>query len=147
MNASSILDKVGGRKAAACLVALIAVVGIYLAKGSVSEQLTDMIKYIITAYLGANVGADIVAAVQTKVEQPLAAEITLTPTKSDGDSLIDAHVVGTLHKIEALVNAHSQSLDEIKQTLNTVAASVQLGNQALDFMISNKTPIAQPRIT
>lgn len=83
------LDKVGGRKAAACLTGLIAVVGCFLYTGSVNSDLVDAIKFLVTAYIAGNVGADTVAAVQAKLETaPAAPQVDFSGVEGKLDALI-----------------------------------------------------------
>jgi hypothetical protein len=70
MKAVDLINSIGGRKAAACLSALIVAVVACLIKGDVPAGLADILKYIVTTYVAANVGADVVAAVAVKTSSP-----------------------------------------------------------------------------
>jgi hypothetical protein len=71
------LSSVGGRKAAACLTALIIAVLAVMFKGDVPPGLIDMMKYIVGVYVAANVGSDLVAVAQSHVDKK---ETTVTET-------------------------------------------------------------------
>lgn len=66
------LEKVGGRKAAACITGLAVVVGIYLIKGTLDETVVDAVKFLVTTYLGGNIAGDVVQAFKERSQEPAA---------------------------------------------------------------------------
>jgi hypothetical protein len=60
---NNLINTIGGRKAAACLTGLAVLVGCFLYKGSLPNELVEAVKYLITTYLAGNIAADVVAGV------------------------------------------------------------------------------------
>lgn len=57
------LERIGGRKAAACLTGLAVIVGCFLLKGNLPQQLIDGVQFLVTTYVAGNIGSDVVQAV------------------------------------------------------------------------------------
>lgn len=96
-----LLAQVGGRKAAACLTGLVVVVGLYISRGPLDENVLDAIKFLVTTYLAGNIASDVVSVVTTRVESR--AEVAVAQASvPERDERIDVLVQGQKSTTEAL---------------------------------------------
>lgn len=86
----NLLEKIGGRKAAACLTGVLAIVGLYIYKGPLDPNVLDGIKFLVTTYLAGNIGADAVAAIASRSAAPEAIQSPSTEPDPRIDALLQA---------------------------------------------------------
>ena len=106
---NNLINTIGGRKAAACLTGLLVLVGCFLYKGSLPNELVEAVKYLITTYLAGNIAADVVAGVQStavaKAQSP-------TPEVYD-----DSAITQRITSMEQAVGMQDQTLRQIVAVL------------------------------
>jgi rRNA-processing protein FCF1 len=100
---NNVVNTIGGRKAAACLTGLAVLVGCFLYKGALPNELVEAVKYLITTYLAGNIAADVVAGVQTAALNKATAE-----SKYD-----DSAISQRLSSIEQAVSTQDQTLRQV----------------------------------
>lgn len=121
---TSLLDKLGGRKMAMCLLGLALCVGAVYLKGDVPEGFREMLKYILTAGIGGNVASDIVAAVQTKVEGTAEAA-KIEAKESPASPTVKVDLSGIESSLSKVVDSNGQVLNVLQQH-----------GQALQYLLS-----------
>ena len=114
------LERVGGRKAACIITALIICVGVFLIKGNIPEGVADMLKYLVAAYLAGNVGADVVAAVVSKNETTPPPAVGVVPAPSEA---------------VAVQEAPSAAVEGSAETLGQIANGVSACQQGISYII------------
>ena len=118
------IEKIGGRKAAACLVGLVVIVGCFLMKGVIPTELVEAVQYLVTTYLAGNVMSDVVqnvAAVSSKRAEvaalaPVDANIS---TPAYDDSAVQAR----LERLEQALAAQANTLQAVVNHLSTPPAN------------------------
>jgi hypothetical protein len=112
------IDSVGGRKAAACLTALLIAVGAFLIKGDLPEGLADMIKYIVTTYIAGNIGADVIASVGAR-------KATQIETTTAPEAIREAISADT-----------SEALTRIEEGQKQLGAGIKVCQDGLSYIVS-----------
>jgi ascorbate-specific PTS system EIIC-type component UlaA len=98
------VEKIGGRKAAACLTGLIVIVGCYLLTKSIPNELIEAVKYLVTTYLAGNIASDVVVGVNAKLQSAAAVEhpvVNLEPINQ------------RIANIENIVKVQDQTLQQV----------------------------------
>jgi hypothetical protein len=84
---TSVIETVGGRKAAACLIGLAVLTATFFVKGAIPDQLLDAVKYLVTTYLAGNVVSDVVSGIsdtaQAKATNPAPVAVVAAPSYDD----------------------------------------------------------------
>lgn len=99
---TNIVNTIGGRKAAACLTGLAVLVGCFLYKGNLPNELVEAVKYLITTYLAGNIAADVVAGVQATAE-----------AKASGAAFDTQQVAERVSAIEQALGVQAQTLQQV----------------------------------
>jgi hypothetical protein len=124
------VDKLGGRKAAACLIGLAAVVGCYIAKGAVPAELNEMVKYLVSTYLAGNIAADVVGGINAKMKAT--AEKAPAP-------VVQAAPPVDLGPINARIDSSNEVNEEairlVGERVETLANMVQAQDQTLKQIV------------
>lgn len=123
------IGKLGGRKAAACLIGLGAVVGCYLAKGAVPGEVTEMVKYLVTLYLGGNIAADVVANVTAVKSKAVDAQQAVTSA-----TVVDGAVTSAKMAQVDLSGVQSQ-IDDLNVQVETLTQTVKTQDQTLQQVV------------
>lgn len=112
------VEKIGGRKAAACLMGLITIVGCFLFKGVIPSELVEAVQYLVTTYLAGNVMSDVVqnvAAVSSKKAEVAALAPADTNIMTPYD---DSALVSRLGKLEEAMAMQGNTLQAIVNHLS-----------------------------
>lgn len=115
-----ILELLGGRKAAACITAIIVGIAATVLKGDIPAGLADLLKWVVTAYVAGNVGSDIVAGVVTPKppgSQPVADAIS----KDEGEAKPEAVKAAAEETPVAPSTAAQMDNSEIMNALGHIA--------------------------
>lgn len=102
----SIVSSIGGRKAAACLTGIVVIVGCFLLKGTLPDQLVDAVKYLVSTYLAGNVASDLVENVANR---PAAAP----PVDISGIQSSVEQVKNELGQVRAAVQTQDETIRQI----------------------------------
>ncbi len=121
------IEKIGGRKAAACLTGLIVVVGCFLYKGALPNELVQAVQYLVTTYLAGNVMTDVVAnvaAVSSKKADIAASTPVVLPSYPYDDSLITQR----MSSFERALQEQNTTLTQVVGFLQNNSAAPQANN-------------------
>lgn len=113
------INSIGGRKAAICIVTLAVCVGIVLVKGDVPDGLQTMLQFIVGTYIAGNVGADLVAA------------------KRAGDEAKAAPTTTALEAVtEVIASDNSDALARIEEGQKQLGAGIKVCQDGLSYIVS-----------
>jgi len=135
------LERIGGRKAAACLTGLVVIVGCFLLKGVIPQQLIDGVQFLVTTYVAGNIGSDVVYAVSqhAQVKAEAAAEappVAVDPAISQKIETLFGH----LANFDRLAGENFRRIDgEVAQIRDAVGAQDTTLKQVVDILSKERS--------
>lgn len=107
------MEILGGRKTAICLLAIVICCAAVLIKGDIPAGLQEMLKYIVATFLAGNIGADVVAAVNNKTSSAAMPDV-VAPTD--------------LSPVLA-------SLNQLGQGIQVIAETSKVNQQGISYLV------------
>jgi hypothetical protein len=119
------VEKIGGRKAAACLTGMIVVVGCLLLKGSLPSELVQAVQYLVTTYLAGNVMSDVVQNVAAVHSKKAEAAAIVNESAAQTPEYDDTALNQRISSLETALQQQNNTITQVVNFLSNPPAAAQ----------------------
>lgn len=139
------LERMGGRKLAVSLIALITGLGVSLGMGDIPDNLLQLLEVIVASFVSGNIAAQVFGAIKPvkKIKpdpddegsSPIQQEVQVAPvapTQTVSEGVPVQVAVDAFRELGALIDGHSR---RTQQTLDELAKATQINQQALSVIV------------